>query len=125
VFFKSFLLVAVGSKGTYVRVVGIMQSFQDSLRIIWHDTQPVERPNLVRSRLRRNSKYDIYHTGTNMYGYRDDTYFNRLAHHIDGSHYKSTARKKGAACQKDTNLAMQCGLAPRLSAVPSVHACSK
>ena len=81
----------MGSKGTYVRVVGIVQSFQDSLRIISHDTQPVERPNSVRLRLRRNANCDIYHTGTNMYGYRGDTYFNRLARHIDGSHYKSTA----------------------------------
>jgi hypothetical protein len=60
--FKTFILVAAGSEGTYVRVIGIVRSFQDSLHIVPHDTRPVERPNSVRSRLRRNAKYDIHHT---------------------------------------------------------------
>ena len=91
VFFQNFLLVAVGSQGTYVHGIGIVRSFQDSLHIVSHDTRPVERPNSVRSRLRRSAYSDIYHTGTNMYGFRDDAYFDRLARHIDDSHYKYTA----------------------------------
>jgi hypothetical protein len=90
-FLQSFLLVAVGSEGTYVRVIGIVRSFQDSLHIVSHDTRPVERPNSVRSRLRRNANYDIYQRGTNMHCYRDDSYFDRLARYIDDNHYKSTA----------------------------------
>jgi hypothetical protein len=90
-FLKTFLLVAVGSEGTYVRVICITRSFQDSLHIVSHDTRPAERPNSVRSRLRRNANYDIYQRGTNMHCYRDDSYFDRLARYIDDNHYKSTA----------------------------------
>jgi hypothetical protein len=84
-------LVAVGSEGTYVRVIDIVRSFQDSLQIVSHDTRPVERPNSVRLRLRRNASYDIYHTGTKIYGCRDDADFDRIARHIDDNHCKSTA----------------------------------
>jgi hypothetical protein len=61
-FFNTFILVVVGSDGTYVRVIGIVRSFQESLHIAPRDTRPVERPNSVRSRLRRNANYDIYYT---------------------------------------------------------------
>jgi hypothetical protein len=43
--------------------------FQDPLHIAPHDTRLVEKSNSVRSRLRRNANYDIYHAGTNLYGY--------------------------------------------------------
>jgi hypothetical protein len=69
-----------------VRVIGIVRDFQDSLHIASHDTRPVEIQNSVRSRLRRNANYYIniyYHTGTHLYGCRDDVYFSRLARHID------------------------------------------
>ena len=51
-FLETLILVAVGSEGMYVRVIGIVRSFQDSLHIVPHDTRPVERQNSVRSRLR-------------------------------------------------------------------------
>jgi hypothetical protein len=59
-----------------------------------------------------------------MHGCHDDAYFDRLARHIDDNHYRSTACRKGAARERVTNLAAQRGLAPRLSTVPSVDACS-
>ena len=61
-----------------------------------------------------------------MHGFHDDAYlyFDRLARHIDDNHYRSTACRKGAARERVTNLAVQCGLAPRLITVPSVDACS-
>jgi hypothetical protein len=74
-----------------VRVIGTVRIFQDSLYIASHDTRPARRLNSLRSRLRRNANYNIYHIGTNMYGCRDDAYFDRLARHIDNNHYKSTA----------------------------------
>jgi hypothetical protein len=60
--FKTILFFAAGSEGTYVRVIGIVRSFQDSLHIVPHDTRPVKRPNSVRSRLRRTANNDIHHT---------------------------------------------------------------
>jgi hypothetical protein len=50
----------------------------------------VERLNSVRSQFRRNANYDIYQTGTGMYGFRDAAYFDSLARHIDDNHYKPT-----------------------------------
>jgi hypothetical protein len=71
--------------------INIVQSLQDSLPIAPHDTRPVERLYSVRSQLRRNANYDMYHTGMDMYRCRDDAYFDRLARHIDDNYYKSTA----------------------------------
>jgi RPA family protein len=46
IIFKN-LLVAVGSEGTYVRVIGSVRSFQDSLHIVSHDTRPVADHNEI------------------------------------------------------------------------------
>lgn len=46
-FKKTLLLVDVGSEGTYVRVIGSVRTFQDSLHIVSHDTRPVADPNEV------------------------------------------------------------------------------
>jgi|AntAceMinimDraft_5_1070358.scaffolds.fasta_scaffold299223_1 hypothetical protein len=72
-------------------MIGAVQSFHGSLYIVSRDTQSLERrKSMARSRLKRNANY-IYHTGTNIYGCRDDAYFDCLARHIDDIHYKSTA----------------------------------
>jgi hypothetical protein len=50
--FKKKLSVALGSEGTYVRIICVVRSFQDLIRMASHDTRPVDIQNSVRSRLR-------------------------------------------------------------------------
>ena len=48
VFLNTFLLVAVGSEGTVVRVIDTARGFQDSHHIASHDTGPVADQNGIK-----------------------------------------------------------------------------
>jgi hypothetical protein len=75
-------MVAEGSEGTYVRLIGMCGASRTRFTSSRTTRGPWKRPNSVRSRLRR---------------------------HIDDNPYKSTARRKGAARERDTCDAMRPG----------------